>query len=741
VLDSRGNVLETWMGTNDTGATDADPTGNQATGNNMLKVSSAAYDADGNPTESRAYFGSGANDYYATLSQYDWRDRLTGELSPASVVTHYDYDNLGDVLWTKTYASSDFTLSAGELRAQSQDLYDNLGQVYESRVYEVDPTSGAVGDYLPTKTWYDPAGNVVKAATGNGRFQKYAYDGLGRLTATYTSYDADETAYADADDVTGDTVIEQSRVWHDPAGQTVATAAYERLPDDATTAGELTAANSYATAAGLWYDGLRRVVATADYGREDVNSGQTHYFFNGTTGALIDSNSNSIPDVAEAAPPAPNSSDNYIVGLSAYDSAGRAYRATDNLGRIDETQFDDAGRTVRTIQNYNNGTVEETDTDKDVSVAYEYDSGARLVTMTAYNAKGSAGGVQSQATRYLYTSAPNASWPTATVYPDSTDVLSQNSTTKVWTITTDNGDHVSTSYDRLGRATGVTDQRGVVHAYSFDSAGRPSADTVADLGSTGVVDGSIRRIGTTYDDLGRVQRVTSYSDTSGTTAVNQVKYEYNPWGEVFREYEEHDGAVDGTTRYVQYDYQDGAAGGVAKYLRLGDVVYPNGRTVQYGYGQTQAIDDIMSRLATIGDGTDTYASYKYLGAGKIVTEDYEDIDVKLDYSANNLAALDRFGRVLDQVWADYGSTPETLDEYGYTYSRSGNRTARTNALRTAFSESYGYNGLDELTSSTRNDGYDQSTTTTAPRRRGRPTRPTRSPRSAGRAPPTTRRAT
>jgi len=43
-------------------------------------------------------------------------------------------------------------------------------------------------------------------------------------------------------------------------------------------------------------------------------------------------------------------------------------------------------------------------------------------------------------------------------------VLSQNGTTKVWTITTDNGDHVSTAYDRLGRATTTTDQRGVVHS-------------------------------------------------------------------------------------------------------------------------------------------------------------------------------------------------------------------------------------------------------------------------------------
>ena len=105
--------------------------------------------------------------------------------------------------------------------------------------------------------------------------------------------------------------------------------------------------------------------------------------------------------------------------MTEYDAAGRAYRTIDNLGRINETQYDDAGRVVRTIQNYDNGTVDETDTEQDVTVEYEYDSGGRLVTMTAYNAKGSGNGVQEQATKYLYTSAVNASWQTAVVYPDS----------------------------------------------------------------------------------------------------------------------------------------------------------------------------------------------------------------------------------------------------------------------------------------------------------------------------------
>ena len=112
-------------------------------------------------------------------------------------------------------------------------------------------------------------------------------------------------------------------------------------------------------------------MASADYGREDVDSGLTHYFFDGTTGELIDENENGIPDVAEDAPPEPYPQDpNSLAGidfqlqLMEYDSAGRAYRTLDNLGRINETQFDDAGRTVRTIQNYDDGDVDETDTDR-----------------------------------------------------------------------------------------------------------------------------------------------------------------------------------------------------------------------------------------------------------------------------------------------------------------------------------------------------------------------------------------
>ena len=110
-----------------------------------------------------------------------------------------------------------------------------------------------------------------------------------------------------------------------------------------------------------------------------------------------------------------------------------------------------------------------------------------------------------------------------------------------------------------------------------------------------------------------------------------------------------------------------------------------------------------------------HASYKYLGLDQVVTEDYTDLEVKLDYAyrdtvANQLSGLDRFGRIVDQVWAEYGVYPlppvpgGMLDEYTYTYDRASNRTSRTNALDWALSEIYAYDPLNRLTSSDRYDG-------------------------------------
>ena len=294
----------------------------------------------------------------------------------------------------------------------------------------------------------------------------------------------------------------------------------------------------------------------------------------------------------------------------------------------------------------------------------------------------------------------------------------------VLTQTDASGNTTAFAYDRLGRVTSTTDQnnttldasrqRGVTHTYTYgadgtSAAGKVTLDAVTiPPGSTGV-DDTVLSIVTAYDDVGRVQTVSSSSDTAGTEILNQVKYVYNGWGQGYQEYQEHAGDVGGGTPYVEYDYLDGATGTKAAYVRLDHVVYPT-TTRQIGYNYAAGVDEIMSRLSSISDGaSDTYASYKYLGLGRIVVEDYEDIDVKLDYAADNFAALDRFGRVADQIWTDYGEDPDVvLDHYSYEYDRAGNRTSKDNELHSAFDEDYLYDALDRLTDSDRADNFDQS---------------------------------
>ena len=119
------------------------------------------------------------------------------------------------------------------------------------------------------------------------------------------------------------------------------------------------------------------------------------------------------------------------------------------------------------------------------------------------------------------------------------------------------------------------------------------------------------------------------------------------------------------------------------------MIYPasgqhNGRDVSYGYGTSRSRWMTTSCLAWLRSAIKRRtldAAYTYLGAGTIASEDYQQPQIKLDYSADNFAALDRFGNVLDQVWASYGSNSGnagTLDGYSYTYDRAGNRTSRAN---------------------------------------------------------------
>ncbi|MGP0026218.1 MAG: RHS repeat-associated core domain-containing protein, partial [Streptosporangiaceae bacterium] len=213
--------------------------------------------------------------------------------------------------------------------------------------------------------------------------------------------------------------------------------------------------------------------------------------------------------------------------------------------------------------------------------------------------------------------------------------------------------------------------------------------------------------------------------TSGT-ALNQVLYQYDSNGNLDAEYQEHGGLVNtASSVYVGYGYDDSTAvvGGVTTSVtgyRPTTLQYPttgtaSSRVLTYSYGTAGGGNDEINRLDSIYDGSGTatsvtlgaeLASYSYLGTDTIVTENYEQPQIELDYAGNtagSYAGLDQFDRVVDQIWSGYGiGNSGTLDGYQYGYNLQADVAYRQNltAGSADLDQAYTYDKADQLTSLT-----------------------------------------
>jgi len=435
-----------------------------------------------------------------------------------------------------------------------------------------------------------------------------------------------------------------------------------------------------------WYDELGRRKATTNYG---TNGGSAL-----TRPAIV-----------------PDRSDDVLVTATAYNDRGEAYAAIDPAGREDRQEFDDAGRMVRTIQNYVDGTVDGQYPDEDVTVETTYSPDGQVLTLVAKNPT-----TGDQTTRYVYgttladSTIARSDLLRAVIYPDSddtTDPLGDGNDTLY--------DRVELKYNRQGEVTERKDQNGTVHEYLYDALGRQTADKVTTVG-TGV-DGAVRRIERSYEVRGMLEKTTSYDAATGGNAVNEVVFEYSSASLLAKEYQEHSGAKDGNTLYAGYNYDTTASAGVfSTSLRPTSVRYPNGRLVHFTYGAAGEANDAMSRLAAINDDNsgnpgNSVAEYTYLGLGTIVVEDYPQPDVKLNYdsgTAGEYAGFDRFGRVVDHLWRDYGASVDR-DRYTYGYDRASNRLYRENTTASGKDEFYTYDGVNQLKTFDRGDLNAQKT--------------------------------
>ncbi|MBL7041600.1 MAG: RHS repeat-associated core domain-containing protein [Pirellulaceae bacterium] len=687
VLDVPGNVVKTYVGTNDDGATESDPTGGGADpDNNMVLITENEYDGgnaggDGNLTEVTQHVDGSTT--RVTAYRHDWRNRQADIDGEEDSYLKHTLDNLDRV----SRVDQHDTTSSGTLVGRSETKHDDRGRVYQTIRRAVDPATGTVGDALTDNTWFDTAGNTIKQqAGGTEQFTKAVHDGLGRATKQYTGFDTDETSYADAQTVTGDTIFEQVETDYDAAGNVTLITTRRRL-HDATGTGELTTPGGSQPKArvsytAFWHDGIGREIAQANYG-DNGGSALTR------------------PDTV------PARSDTILVSTTEYNDNGEAFKTIDPSGKEDRTEFDDAGRQTAIIENYVDGDPTTGAADEDRRVDFTYTADGLRKTIKARQQSSA----DDQVTKYVYgttltdSDVARSDVLRAVIYPDSDDVDSPlgDGPDGVY-------DRVEHKYNRQGEIKETKDQNGSIHAFEFDKLGRQTHDRVTTLG-TGV-DGAVRRISTTFEVRGPVEKITSYDNAAigSGNVVNEIVREYNDLAMLVKGFQEHGGAKNGNTPYVGYNYDESAAEGeFTKGLRLTSLRYADGRLVHHTYGTSGSDADHLNRLDAIKDDSSgspgaMLAAYTYLGLDQVVVEDLPEPDIKVDLfggTSGSYAGLDRFDRVIDQRWYDYGSSQD-VDRFKYGYDRASNRTWKENTVSKSLStpvyldEFYTYDALHRL---------------------------------------------
>ena len=712
IYDGYGRPIESWTGTDD-GDTSGDWDVTQNV--NMVIVGENTYDDNGNLLTVTVHV-DGSHTRLSTLS-YDYRNRLETTDGEEDFFLKYSYDNLDRVTQTERYNTAETgTAPIGNLVALEQTKYDDRGRVYQAIVQKVDPS--AIDDgygtdiFLTSNTWYDAAGNVIKSQPGGtARFTKYHYDSLGRVTDTYVGYDEDESTYTEAADTStssGDTIIEHATSTYDKAGSVLTVKTLSRNHDHTSDAA-LTTSNARPTYQASFYDGIGRQIASADYGTDPDNVI--------ASGAGVVAYPTSIP----------TRSDTILVNETGYDVAGRVekllspriHSGTDPI----ETryEYDDAGRVIKTIDNYRDGTPGSGADDRVTEFVYTDDD--QIKTATAKVA-----GSSDQITRYVYGTAQGGITPEvyrnnllrAVIYPDSINTPLNATDTTALGNGTGSYDRVEMKYNRLGELIERKDQRQTTHAYEYDGLGRLDMDSITALGGVG---GTVQRVDRSYEVRGMLEGVTSYDDPDEGegNVINEVFMEYNDFGQLANDYQDHDSEVStsGTVSpLVAYTYETGSDG--TKGIRQTKLTYPNGRDVHYLYndtGDTPGLSHYLSRVTALSidssrddTGTDdnVIAAYDYMGMGTVVRKSYPTPAIRLDYidesGEGDLsgdpydASIDRFGRIVRQQWEDYASGTGTGDIFHvkHAYDRSGNRLYADRQVYTSDSQYYQYDTLDRL---------------------------------------------
>jgi len=196
VYDVRGLITATWIGTDDTGATDSHPGGSSP--NNMQKVLQNTYDhdvagGDGELTHIRRPVNEDDDDDRIERYFYDYRgilEEVREDDGVHELITRFEHDLQGRIVGTIRYRDA---VEEGHYLGKQVNHFDSVGNLYSTAIYGADE-EGELTEYpVRSQRWYDLSGNVIKETGPNSDAAvKYLYDGIERNLVRYVVLESSE---------------------------------------------------------------------------------------------------------------------------------------------------------------------------------------------------------------------------------------------------------------------------------------------------------------------------------------------------------------------------------------------------------------------------------------------------------------------------------------------------------------------------------------------------------------------
>ena len=626
-----------------------------------------------------------------TRYAYDGMERLLSVTDPVGTVTTYSYDADGNVLtmvedagpgglnlatiYTYDHDGDVLTVTQGAGTASAvttQYVYNQLDELVQKTV---DPNGLA----LTTRYVYDYSNNLVEVVDPSGNTTYTVYNEAGQLVYTVTpagghgaglgavtqnSYDADGRLIITR---TYSTLVSTSQLSGVFLGgqyaMSLVAGAVHASPADATTyyvynanGQQIYKIDPLGNVTETRYNQLGQVAETLAYA-DPIALGNTLASALQNGMASIASIRATIASIQAALASAGNSDASARITYSYYDADGRlTYTAV--LTQVDgvlgavvsQTQYDAAGRIIANVT-------------YGVPLALD-DVGSGATTASVAQALAASGtAATTRSTQYLYDSAGQQ---VAVIDP--------------------NGVASYTFYDAAGRVAATVDGAGAVTEYVRDDLGRvlrkmtfnTTVDTSGWIAGGKVQagalpvfdpnDGNTRIVDTTYDALGRVTSVTTYSRIS----VNGTSYNSPTSGYAYLTV---DDVIDGDK--LVYNYDTASRVTATSDLDLsGETATRVTRVFYDADGNTIATLDAIGYLTT----------QTYDAAGQLIQTVAYATQVNPSLAANGtVAQLMPPSSASDQITTNYydanGNLVGTLDAKGYftgyTYDLDGNQLTAT----------------------------------------------------------------